>query len=522
MISATLKGASAMRSEGIIEERASNKPGGATRMLGNHEQSFRADWQALLRKPEQAGSERPSEGRAVNSAELLSEWQSHTKEAMADPLPPNSGHAEHRRISNRNPAKGMGKGKPKAATQALSVDPETAAVIASMAGPQTAIVLQQRLEHTPVKPEGTTPLARPTGDYVLFQGAGAPSAPSTGIHNRLWQVLREEVAEVTEPEGVADAAPQLHDSLSIRESGEQLHTANTAISSTGGDATVQTAPPEAPSAPQAGSGEGSTATLADTAKANSNFHPKGNDVHDERRLRVDPSPDIASSAGAHSEPAHPARSQTGAHAPNLPSSLAAAPAPVFDHLLAGHGTALETPKGTPNTGTHSIGSTPDPQQTFTALDSGSRDDPANGRWLHAGRTTAEAGFDDPSLGWIRVRAELGPSGVHASVVPDSAEAAQSLGAHLSGLSSFLTEHRAPVETLTVSTPQNQWNGQSMGQGGQAGAEQGADRRESFQRQGRNNGGALAADREMEISVNAVASAVPHIVPLGEVSISLIA
>jgi hypothetical protein len=103
-------------------------------------------------------------------------------------------------------------------------------------------------------------------------------------------------------------------------------------------------------------------------------------------------------------------------------------------------------------------------QTFAALDA--EHGAAISKWVHAGKNTAEAGFEDPVLGWVGVRAQAGPSGgVHATVVPISADAAQSLGAHLSGLSSYLSEHRTSVETVTMSAPDNNSGQHSMGQRG---------------------------------------------------------
>ncbi len=114
----------------------------------------------------------------------------------------------------------------------------------------------------------------------------------------------------------------------------------------------------------------------------------------------------------------------------------------------------------------------DLQQTFSALDSGGMSGTEIGHWTHAGKASAEAGFDDPTLGWIGVRAELGPSGVHASLLPGSADAVQSMHAHLPELNAYLAEHRMPVETLKVAAPANEWSG--FGQGHQGGQQGGGD------------------------------------------------
>ena len=115
--------------------------------------------------------------------------------------------------------------------------------------------------------------------------------------------------------------------------------------------------------------------------------------------------------------------------------------------------------------------------TFAALDAEAA--PGTPSWVHAGARRAEAGFQDPDLGWVGVRADLSADGVHAALVPGSAEAAQALGGHLAGLNAYLAEQHAPVQTLTMSSPEagggdsaasqgmNQGTGQNTQQGGNA-------------------------------------------------------
>ena len=91
-----------------------------------------------------------------------------------------------------------------------------------------------------------------------------------------------------------------------------------------------------------------------------------------------------------------------------------------------------------------------PQETFAALDAGTSVGTPN--WIHAGGRQAEAGFQDPALGWVGVRADLSGGSVHAALVPGSTEAAQALSGHLTGLSTYLAEQRTPVATLTMAAP----------------------------------------------------------------------
>jgi hypothetical protein len=86
-------------------------------------------------------------------------------------------------------------------------------------------------------------------------------------------------------------------------------------------------------------------------------------------------------------------------------------------------------------------------ETFAAMDA-EAEVGAPG-WIHAGSQSAEAGFQDPALGWVGVRADLSGGNVHAALMPGSAEAAQTLSGHLAGLNSYLAEQHTPVASLTI-------------------------------------------------------------------------
>jgi hypothetical protein len=113
---------------------------------------------------------------------------------------------------------------------------------------------------------------------------------------------------------------------------------------------------------------------------------------------------------------------------------------------------------------------PDLREAFATLDSaGTSEKPA---WIHAGAQRAEAGYQDPTLGWVGVRADLSGGGVHAQLLPGSADAAQALGGHLAGLDAYLAEHHTPVETLTLQPPLGGWSGPGNGQSAEQGMQQG--------------------------------------------------
>jgi hypothetical protein len=97
-----------------------------------------------------------------------------------------------------------------------------------------------------------------------------------------------------------------------------------------------------------------------------------------------------------------------------------------------------------------------PREPFAALDRATPAPPTT--WLHAGTHRAEAGYLDPALGWVGVRADAVGSGLHAALMPGSTHAAEVLGSHLAGLNAHLSAHHGPSATVTIT-------GFEHGQGG---------------------------------------------------------
>jgi len=114
---------------------------------------------------------------------------------------------------------------------------------------------------------------------------------------------------------------------------------------------------------------------------------------------------------------------------------------------------------------------PGAHDSFAALDAEAG---AGGpSWIHAGAHRAEAGFQDPALGWVGVRADASGGSIHASLVPASADAAVALGGQMAGLSAHLAERHTQVETLTVARPEGQGREAGMTQSGNEGTHQGS-------------------------------------------------
>jgi len=120
-------------------------------------------------------------------------------------------------------------------------------------------------------------------------------------------------------------------------------------------------------------------------------------------------------------------------------------------------------------------------ETFTALDAEASS--VNPVWLHAGAQRAEAGYQDPALGWVSVRAGVADGAIHAAIVPGSADAATALGSHLGSLNSYLAERDIHSTTVTVASPEphsgeaqlsaHQEGAQGFGRGSGEGAPQSA-------------------------------------------------
>lgn len=110
------------------------------------------------------------------------------------------------------------------------------------------------------------------------------------------------------------------------------------------------------------------------------------------------------------------------------------------------------------------------QDTFAALDE--QNPPGAPVWIHTGGNKAEAGFKDPTLGWIGVSAQLDAGGVHASVVTASALASQALSSNMTNLSAYLDEQHTPVQSLTMATSESSWEGRNADNSSSTNAGQG--------------------------------------------------
>jgi len=128
----------------------------------------------------------------------------------------------------------------------------------------------------------------------------------------------------------------------------------------------------------------------------------------------------------------------------------------LDPAMIRAGSAASPANQTPGTATASAPGV-STAGTFSALDGAGN--AMHATWVHAGAERAEAGFEDPSLGWISVRAGVNAGSIGAVVVPGSAEATQALGAHMAGLHDYLREQHASVDSLTLAATQNSFSDQ---------------------------------------------------------------
>jgi hypothetical protein len=173
-------------------------------------------------------------------------------------------------------------------------------------------------------------------------------------------------------------------------------------------------------------------------------------------------------------------------------------------FVAGPASAMHDPQGALRGDAGAVGTTgngttvPALRETFSALDAEAA--PGVPAWTHATGRQVEAGFQDPALGWIGVRADLSGGGVHASLMPDSAAAAQELGRHLDGLNAYLAEQHTPVASLEMAAPSGRGAdssaGDGFGQGTQQGTQQGT---------GQNAQQHINAEQQRERGINGASS-----------------
>ena len=176
--------------------------------------------------------------------------------------------------------------------------------------------------------------------------------------------------------------------------------------------------------------------------------------------------------------------QVSAHSSTRDSALnhpdhAIHPAQINASMTAPDASGLVRDPGVPRAATGSSDPTPATgtgpaagsggASTFAALDSASGH--AEQSWIHTGPQHAEAGFQDPALGWVGVRADVNAGVVHATVIPGSADAAQALDGHMAGLNAYLSNEHQHVETLTLAAPPSSNGGFTMGQGAGQGMNQ---------------------------------------------------
>jgi hypothetical protein len=84
---------------------------------------------------------------------------------------------------------------------------------------------------------------------------------------------------------------------------------------------------------------------------------------------------------------------------------------------------------------------------FNQIDAGETGSPQR---VRAGPRSMEIGVDDPTHGWLEIRAEGGTGQVAASLTAASAGAHAALHAQLSGMAGYLAEHEIGVRHLTMS------------------------------------------------------------------------
>lgn len=89
--------------------------------------------------------------------------------------------------------------------------------------------------------------------------------------------------------------------------------------------------------------------------------------------------------------------------------------------------------------------------------------PAIAKWTLTGTHQAEAGFQDPALGWVAIRAQGCAGVIHAAIVPSAPEAAQVLGEHLAGLNAHMAHQSPQIGPISIAVA-DAGTGQTMNGG----------------------------------------------------------
>jgi hypothetical protein len=106
-------------------------------------------------------------------------------------------------------------------------------------------------------------------------------------------------------------------------------------------------------------------------------------------------------------------------------------------------------------------------QTFGALDE--TPDKSFAVWHPLNCHSAEAGYEDKTLGWISVSARADVQGVHAVLAPSSSQSATVLSGSVEELHSYLRESHSQVASIRVNSPATT---DSQGQTGSSGNDSG--------------------------------------------------
>jgi len=198
-------------------------------------------------------------------------------------------------------------------------------------------------------------------------------------------------------------------------------------------------------------GQESKATVADPlVSANAALNPSSSQNHSRR---IDAAPALEPSRSTTRSTATAAKNE--ANPDLLHASMQGATAIVISNSMpVRDGTVLDRHSiPPPSSAANSSSGVSGEQDAFAALDRATSGPET--AWIHAGAHRAEAGYLDSSFGWVTVRADGTTGGVHASVVPNSAEAASALSNHLAGLNAFMADHQGHSTTVTLASPANE-------------------------------------------------------------------
>ena len=149
-----------------------------------------------------------------------------------------------------------------------------------------------------------------------------------------------------------------------------------------------------------------------------------------------------------------------------------------------------------------------PFQVMDASGSGSAASSASLTHSSSAASSLVAGYHDPQLGYVELKAQMGADGVHASLVAATEEGSTILAGHMPALHQWLNERSTPVETLNIGVREESSSRSFAGTAGEGGASQPGGQSSA------SAGGGQAQSEESRPGVRQISGGAEAVAPMG--------